>query len=129
MKALTTNHFTQCHLTNHLPKDRFGLQLSYEYLFAEFKQLLAQCLTKKPEIIFDQSGRRRLKLLEQNGYKVVYFHLGQIHTGSCWIRNTSWTGFYIAVREDLFNIVGDLGPHTYKKHDFYRWPKVQCQID
>jgi len=130
MKGLTTNHFTQCSLTNHLPKGKWGIELSYKDLFAEFEQISDKCLIKKPDIIFDQSGKWRLKLFEQNGYKVVYFHLGWINTGSCWIRNRCWTGFFIAVREDWFHMVGDLGPYTYKGPDsYYKWPEVKCQIE
>ncbi|EDN68037.1 membrane protein [Beggiatoa sp. PS] len=130
MRALTTKHFTQCNLTQHLPKSKFGIELSYKYFWSEFDNILSNCLIKKPEIIFEQAARKQFKLAEQNGYKAVYFHLGWIKTGSCWVRKKRWTGFYIAVREDLLDIVGDLGQHAYKKWpDFYQWPEVKCQIE
>ena len=129
MRALTTEHFTQCSLTHHLLKSKFGIELSYQYFWSEFDEILSKCLIKKPEIIFEQAAIKQVKLAEKNGYKAVYFHLGWIHTGSCWVRKSRWTGFYIAVREDLLDIVGDLGAHAYKKWpEFYKWPKVnQCQ--
>jgi len=50
MRALTTQHFTQCALTRDLPKRKFGIELSYEYFFSEFDDIIERCLTQKPDI-------------------------------------------------------------------------------
>jgi hypothetical protein len=128
MRALTTNHFTQCRLTKSLPRSKFGIELSYQYFWSEFDEILSNCLITKPAIIFEQATRKPMK--RAKGYQAVYLQMGKIHTGSCWARKSRWTGFIILVREDLLNIVGDLGPRSYKKWpNFYQWPEVNCQID
>jgi len=56
--------------------------------------------------------------------------MGWIYPGDCWSRKKRWTGFFIAVREELIDSIGELGPHRYTKWpDFYQWPKgITCSV-
>ena len=124
LRGLTTSHLTRCRVTHNVPKGKFGLEFDHPYLFAHFKEIYSQCFNQQdpPAILYEMGGRRRIKLVEQHGYKVAYSHSGVLLTGGCWTRQKVWIGQYIAVREDLINLVGDIEPHTYK------WPKVKCLI-
>ncbi len=120
LRGLITTHFLDCEMTRHLPKGQFGLMLNENYLFAHFEEIVSQCLTQKPAVIYGWGGPAKIKQAEKYGYKVVYAHLGQISTGVCWNRQKVWAGQYLAVREDLLNLVGDFETILYK------WPEVEC---
>jgi hypothetical protein len=120
LRGLITTDFLDCEMTRHLPKNQFGLMLNENYLFAHFEEIVSQCLTQKPAVIYGWGGPAKIKQAEKYGYKVVYAHLGQISTGVCWNRQKVWAGQYLAVREDLLNLVGDFETILYK------WPEVEC---
>jgi hypothetical protein len=121
MKGLVTRHFIDCSVTSHLPKKQAGIELSYEYLFANFNQINVQCAIPRPAIIYDIGGKRQMDLLKKNRYKVLYILSGSLVTGSCWTRQKVWAGQYVAVREDLLHLLGQL------ETNFYEWPEVECQ--
>ena len=105
-----------------LPKGKFGLTLNDKYLFAHFEEIYSQCFTQPPAIIYGWGGgAKKIKLVGKYGYKIVYAHSGLLLTGGCWTRQKVWAGQYLAVREDLLNLVGEL------EMNFYKWPNVGCQ--
>jgi len=120
--ALTTNDFTNCHVTSHLHKGHFGIQLSFWYFFQHADDIRVHCSLQRPAIIyslFHQRVQPPFKLFEQNGYKIIYFQSGRIATGGWWITEKRYANQYIALRNDLVEQVGELKP------SFYKWPTVR----
>ncbi|MDM8558119.1 hypothetical protein [Candidatus Parabeggiatoa sp. HSG14] len=121
--ALTTNDFTNCRITKHLYKGRFGIQLSYWYFFQHFDDIRIHCSLQRPAIIynlFHQRTQAPFKTLEQYGYKIIYFQSGLIATGGWWVQpQKKYANQYLAVRNDLVEQVGKLNP------SFYKWPTVR----
>ncbi len=116
MKGLTTPHFTHCHVTRHLSTNRFGLHLTHADFFSHFNEIYSQCFPKLPAIIYELGGGKRIEIVENNGYRVVYAQSGVILTKDGWTQRKAWAGQYLAVREDLANKINVTEPH------YYQWP-------
>jgi hypothetical protein len=118
LRGLITTDFLDCEMTRDLPKGQMGLLLSEDYLFTHFEEISEQCFSQPPAIIYGWGGKAKIKQVEKYGYKTVYAHSTWISTGGCWTRQKVWAGQYLAVREDLLNLVGDL------ETIFYEWPTI-----
>ena len=130
--ALTTSDFTDCSVTNKMHRGKFGLQMSIWYFIKfKFNKINTECGIKRPDIIYGLFRYQMLKWAEDmkkatifdsfetSGYKIVYFQFGDITTGS-WLRQRKKdSNQYIAVREDLLPLVGELNP------PYYKWPVVK----
>ncbi len=102
-RALSTRDFTTCKITNSLPKDQTGIVLTYEYFFSHFNSLHESCDIAAPDIIYDLDWKdlRRVRIIEQSGYTLVYLQTGDIvNHGLFKSENVEGTQF-IAVKTDI----------------------------
>lgn len=105
MRALVTKHFTECEVTSELPKGMSGLELNYEIFFNHADDISFKCGITRPMIIYDlPQPEDRLKLMANNGYKVVYLQQGRVM--SPFGGSTVGAGQYIAIRKDLLSVAG-----------------------
>lgn len=121
--ALTTTDFTLCPVTRHLYRGKYGIQLSLWYfLQLKFDEIQNKCLLQRPAIIYNLFKHRKgsnFEFLEKNGYKIVYVQFGKIATGVWLGQKKKNSDQYIAVRNDLVPLIGELNPSSYK------WPTVR----
>ncbi|EDN68348.1 hypothetical protein BGP_1011 [Beggiatoa sp. PS] len=130
--ALTTTDFTLCPVTRHLYRGKYGVQLiPWYFLDWKFDEIHTKCLIQRPAIVYDLFQYHWIKwtsnikkqpvfeTLENNGYQVVYVQFGDIATGSWLKQKNKNSNQYIAVRNDLATLIGELNPSHYK------WPKVK----
>ena len=89
-RGLTTDHFTSCAVTRNRPSDRFGRSVLYGFYFNNASDIAQKCGIKRPELIFELTGRGRANLVEERGYRVIFVFAGQ----------------FLSVRDDLLPHLG-----------------------
>ncbi len=106
--GLSTRDFTECKITNSLPKTTLGIQINYKYYFSHIDALQKTCGIVVPDIIYDLDveNLNRVRSIVASGYTLVYLQTGEIGNGNLfkggYVRGTQ----FIAVRT---NIVSQLG--------------------
>ena len=77
--GLSTRDFTQCKITNSLPKGAFGVWMGYDYFFKNFQLLSDTCKISKPDIIYDLDPTfAKSNIIENYGYTMIYFQTGEV---------------------------------------------------
>lgn len=81
-RALASADFTRCAATRDVPRTWAGLELDYAALFLGRPGLLEACGIARPDVVFDLEapGGPVQRLLERQGYVIVYRHGGVITT-------------------------------------------------
>ena len=113
--GLTSDDFTSCPVTASVARNSAGLDLTYDRFFARRRALREVCGLGDPDIIYDldtPDGSRE-RLLEANGYRVVYRQFGKIFNGSRLIPGAAIDGGeFVAVRADL--VRAEITPAQYR---------------
>jgi hypothetical protein len=102
--GLATRDFTQCPVTSFVMHRQGGLYLLYEHLFEQRAALRRRCGIELPDVIYDVTTDdwQRAKVVDANGYRIVYSQDGYITNGSRWFPGRPVRGVeFIAVRDDL----------------------------
>ena len=77
--GLSTRDFTQCKITNSLPKGAFGVWMGYDYFFKNFQLLSDTCKISKPDIIYDLDPTfAKSNIIKPYGYTMIYFQTGEV---------------------------------------------------
>jgi len=118
--GLADRTFTDCKVTQALPKLSVGLSLSYDFYFHNFALLEQICQQAKPDIIFDLLGSPfpttlapsdRKEMVANNGYTVIYSQVGDVTGDVTWLKGfTLPADEFIAVRTDLLDSLDELQP-------------------
>ena len=106
IRGLATRHFTDCPVTEKVPKGRGGLALSYDYIFDNSALLVQHCKVQFPDIIYDldklnrrKKTMKRTDILNNNGYIIVYKIQGI--TSPIYNKRIIRANQFIAVKKDL----------------------------
>lgn len=105
LAGLTTRFFTDCAVTNALPRLNSGIALPYSFFFSKGPQLERDCRIPKPDIIVDQSYEDSL-LAVRAGYTIVFRERGEVMGNVAWLRGQRVSANqFIAVRNELLPAV------------------------
>jgi len=118
--GLADRTFTDCKVTQALPKTLVGLSLSYDFYFHNFALLEQMCQQAKPDIIFDLlrspspttlTPSDRKEMVANNGYTVIYSQVGDVIGDVTWLKGfTIHADEFIAVRTDILDSLDELQP-------------------
>jgi hypothetical protein len=97
--GLTDRTFTNCEVTSGVNKGSVGLIIGYGFYFHNRESIEDICRIARPDIIFD-IRLRDAKVVDQNGYTVMYSQRAELNNGVEWLEATIGDTF-IAVRDDL----------------------------
>jgi hypothetical protein len=102
--GLVTRDFTRCPVTSYSAHTPGGLFLTYEFLFAQSDRIRQICGIDLPDVIYDVTTDdwQRARVVEINGYRVVYRQDGSLLNGSRWFPGAPVRGVeFVAVRREL----------------------------
>lgn len=137
MYGLTTPHLTHCDLENyfeterfgsHLFRGRFGIQISFWFLFRHFNEIKNRCPIRYPDIVCGIGHGQWINNLDESEqkYQRIYHQSGRITTGDCWSRQRENANYFIAVHQDLLAKTNEL--QNELQLDSYKWPQVKCEM-
>lgn len=107
-RGLSTRDFTECPITNSLPKLKVGISMKYEYFFANINTLQKECNLVTPDVIYDLDNETldRLDIIEASGYSLVYLQTGKISNNGFFKGGPVEGTQFIAVRNDIASSLG-----------------------
>jgi hypothetical protein len=106
--GLTDRTFTNCEVTSGGYKSTVGLIVGYKFYFDNRESIEDICGIARPDIIFD-IRLRDAKVVDQNGYTVMYSQRGELNNGDEWLKATI-DDLFIAVRDDLVPALDGIEP-------------------
>ncbi len=108
LAALSTSDFTECSITNILPRTKGGISMNYKYFFSHIDELQEVCDIMAPDIIFDLDSKnlRKLNTLEASGYTLVYLQTGNIVNYGLFKGGYVGGTQFIAVKTDIVTRLG-----------------------
>jgi hypothetical protein len=106
--GLTDRTFTNCEVTSGGYKSTVGLIVGYKFYFDNRESIEDICRIARPDIIFD-IRLRDAKVVDQNGYTVMYSQIAELNNGVEWLEATTG-GTFIAVRDDLVPALDGIKP-------------------
>lgn len=103
LAALSTPDFTECSITNILPRNRGGISMNYKYFFSHIDELQEVCNITAPDIIFDLDNKnlKSFKILEASGYTLVYLQTGEVGIDNLFKGGPVWGIQFIAVKNNI----------------------------
>ncbi len=106
--ALSTRDFTECEITNTLPRHSLGLGMSYKYYFSHIDALQETCGFVAPDIIFDlfEENMDLVSDAEVTGYSLVYLQTGKVSNNGLLKGGLVDGTQFIAVRSDIASQLG-----------------------
>ena len=108
LAGLSTRDFTECKITENLPKFWGGIAVSYEYFFSHVLELKDACGIDA-NIIYDLDNKslERLNIIEASGYTVVYLQTGEIGSNDVLFKGNTVDGTqFIALKQSLASQLG-----------------------
>ncbi|MGK4007750.1 hypothetical protein WMF31_34355 [Sorangium sp. So ce1036] len=119
--SLSTRELLTCLPPGVLSRRRIGMVLHFRTYFAKQKMIDARCGTRRPDIVFDHSGRGVEAILERNGYSIVYRQHGRIKNEGLgrWFRTSVPSDTFVAIDKTLL-----AGTSFEGKRTRHRW-KIQ----
>ncbi|WP_437814239.1 hypothetical protein [Sorangium sp. So ce1078] len=116
--SLATRDFLTCLPPGILSRRRIGMVLNFRTYFDKRAMIDQRCGTRRPDIVFDHSGRGVEAILERNGYSIVYRQRGPIKNEGLgrWLRNTVPSDTFVAIDKALL-----AGTSFERKRTNYRW--------
>ena len=106
--GLSTRDFTECKITNSLPKTSGGIRMNYKYFFSHIDSLQEKCDIVAPDIIYDLTGKdlKRVSIIEAAGYTLVYLQTGDIVNNGLFKGGHVGGAQFIAVKTDIVTRLG-----------------------
>ncbi|WP_437756539.1 hypothetical protein [Sorangium sp. So ce1389] len=116
--SLATRELLSCLPPGVLSRRRIGMVLNFRTYFDKQEMIDARCGTRRPDIVFDHSGRGVEAILERNGYSIIYQQRGPIKNEGLgrWLRNTVPSDTFVAIDKALL-----AGTSLEGKRTSYKW--------
>ena len=108
LSGLSTRDFTECKITENLPKFWGGISVGYEYFVSHALELQDACGIDV-NIIYDLDSKslERLNIIEASGYTVVYLQTGEIGSNDVLSKGSTVDGTqFIALKQSLASQLG-----------------------
>ncbi|KYF55191.1 hypothetical protein BE04_10025 [Sorangium cellulosum] len=116
--SLATRDFPTCLPPGVLSRRRIGMVLNFRTYFDKQAMIDQRCGTRRPDVVFDHSGRGVEAILERKGYSIVYRQRGPIKNEGLgpWLRNTVPSDTFVAIDTALL-----AGTSIEGKRTSYKW--------
>ncbi|XXT20514.1 hypothetical protein WME94_02945 [Sorangium sp. So ce429] len=116
--SLATRELLSCPPPGVLSRRRIGMVLNFRTYRDKQALIDARCDSRRPDVVFDHSGRGVEASLERNGYSIIYQQRGPIKSEGLgrWLRNTVPSDTFVTIDKAVL-----AGTSREGKRKSYKW--------